>query len=390
MVASRRWLLPVIVVVVAVLAGLAGFSVGTQGTRTVTLTEATPVLRTVTVPPAVTSVTVYLTEVPRTVTVEISRTTVVRKFLDALGREVEIASVPTRVVSLMPSITEILFALGLGPYVVGVTTYCNYPPEVVELVKEGRVSTVGGPWTVDLEKVLSLKPDLVLAMVSPHARLKEKFAELGLRVFFLPDARNVDDVIATIRLVAAIFGVEGRAEPVVKAIEDSVARVRSAVASAGRPRVLYLIGPPSWGLYSAGGDTFIGWLIEAAGGSNVAGVYSSWPRLSREFIVSQDPEVVIISVMEADAKAIYTDILTNLPELLETSAWRNGRVYLITGEADDMVSRPGPRIGKALELLAQLIHPEIFGEPTRADVVNLVKAVATSTQATAAETLVAT
>jgi iron complex transport system substrate-binding protein len=368
MVASRRWLLPAVVVVVAVLAGLAGFSVGTQ----------------------VTSVTVYLTEVPRTVTVEISRTAVVRKFLDALGREVEIASVPTRVVSLMPSITEVLFALGLGQYVVGVTTYCNYPPEVVELVKEGRVSTVGGPWTVDLEKVLSLKPDLVLAMVSPHAKLKEKFAELGLRVFFLPDARNVDDVIATIRLVAAIFGVEGRAEPVVKAIEDSVARVRSAVASAGRPRVLYVIGPPSWGLYSAGGDTFIGWLIEAAGGSNVARVYSSWPRLSREFIVSQDPEVVIISVMGADAKAIYTDILTNLPELLETTAWRNGRVYLITGEADDMVSRPGPRIGRALELLAQLIHPEIFGEPTRVDVINLVKAVATPTQATAAEALVAT
>jgi len=381
---SRGRLVPVAIVVAVLVAGLAGFLVGTQGVRTVTLTETITLRETVAALPSTVTVR-ELTEIVRTVTAEAPR-----KFIDALGREVEITSRPTRVVSLMPSITEILFALGLGGYVVGVTTYCNYPPEVVELVNQGRIATVGGPWTVDLEKVVALKPDLVLAMVSPHARLKEKFEELGLRVFFLGNAKDVNDVIASIKLVAAIFNVVDAAEPVVKAIEESVARVRSALATAGGPRVLYLIGPPSWGLYSAGGDTFIGWLIEAAGGSNIAKIYSSWPKLSREFIASQDPEVVIISSMEANAEAIYEDIVANFPELLDSTAWRTSRVYLITGEADDMVARPGPRIGKALELLAQLIHPEIFGEPTRADVVNLVKAVGGLASASVSVDLVAT
>jgi len=352
MVGERR-LVPVAVVVAMLVAGFAGFLAGTQGARTVTETAV----------------------LLKTVTVEVPGATVVVRLFDALGREVGITSRPTRVVSLMPSITEILFALGLGEYVVGVTTYCNYPPEVVELVNQGRIATVGGPGTVDLEKVVALRPDLVLAMVSPHARLRGRFDELGLRVFFLPDARGIDDVVASIRLVASIFGVEERAKLVLGAIEESIAKVASAVASAGRPRVLYLIGPPSWGLYSAGGDTFIGWLIEAAGGRNIAGVYSSWPMLSKEFVTSQDPEVVIISSMEANAEAIYEDIVASFPELLGSTAWRTGRVYLITGEADDMVVRPGPRIGRALELLAQIIHPEIFGEPARADVINLVKAV---------------
>ncbi len=362
-------LVPVALVVAVLVAGFAGFLVGTQGAQTVKLTETLVLRETVTTLPSTVTVR-ELAEVVKTVTVEAPR-----KFIDALGREVEVTSRPTRIVSLMPSITEILFALGLGKYVVGVTTYCNYPPEVVELVNQGKVATVGGPWTVDIEKVVALKPDLVLAMVSPHARLREKFEELGLRVFFLGGAKDVNDVVASIKLVAAIFDVVGATEPVVKAIEESVTRVRSAVSNASRPRVLYLVGPPSWGLYSAGGDTFIGWLIEVAGGSNLAKIYSSWPRLSREFIVSQDPEVVIISSMEANAEAIYEDIVANLPELLESTAWKTGRVYLITGEADDMVVRPGPRIGKALELLARILHPEIFGEPTRADVVNIVKAV---------------
>jgi len=381
---DKKRLIPVALVVAVLVAGLAGFLVGTQGAQTIRLTETVTYRETVTAPPGTVTVR-ELTELVRTITAEAPR-----KFIDALGREVEVTSRPTRVVSLMPSITEILFTLGLGEYVVGVTTYCNYPPEVVELVNQGKVATVGGPWTVDLEKVVSLRPDLVLAMVSPHARLREKFEELGLKVFFLGSARDVNDVVVSIRLVASIFGVEERARSVIRTIEESVAKVTSAIAGASKPRVLYLIGPPSWGLYSAGGDTFIGWLIETAGGSNIAKVYSSWPRLSREFIASKDPEVVIISSMEANAEAIYEDIVANLPELLESTAWRTGRVYLITGEADDMVVRPGPRIGKALELLAQLIHPEIFGEPTRADIVNLVKAVGGLARTSASVASVAT
>ena len=139
-------------------------------TTVVTVTsQVTVVASTTTTVPVVTTKTITIT--PHRVTV-----------VDALGRIVELHEVPKRVVSLAPSITEILWALGLGSYVVGVDEYSNYPQEVVELVKEGKITTVGGYWNPDIEKIVMLKPDLVLADagVQPQVRLLDKFNELGL------------------------------------------------------------------------------------------------------------------------------------------------------------------------------------------------------------------
>jgi iron complex transport system substrate-binding protein len=133
--------------------------------------------------------------------------------------------------------------------------------------------------------------------------------------------------------------------------------------------VLHLVGPPSWGLYSTGGDTFIHWLITTAGGINIASQYSGWPRLSYEYILSQDPEIIIIAVHDVDPKRIFEEIVQT--PLTNTTAWKTGRVYVLLDEADDMISRPGPRIADALTLIAKVIHPEIFGEVQRPDVVKL-------------------
>jgi len=334
-------------------------------------------------------VTWSITAAPRTITTTytaiytatytttaVSPTTVVQRqpvsIVDALGRAVVFDEAPKRVVSAMPSITEVLFALGLGDRVVGVDDYSNYPPEVVELVKQGRIQTVGGPWTLDLEKIAALKPDLVLLSVSPHARLKDKFEEMGLRVVFLKanTAQNNYEIYSDIMTVAKIFGVEDRAKQLIESIQSRVDYVTSRLVNASKPKVLLLIGPPSWGLYSAGGNTFIGWLIEQSGGVNIASTYTGWPQLDYEFILSQNPDVIIVTAGGADPQKVREG-LAETP-LVNTNAWRSGRVYLLAGEAEDMVSRPGPRIADALELLAKLIHPEIFGEAARGDVFKLV------------------
>jgi len=359
-------LIAVITLIVGFAAGYATWSI-TATPRTITTTYT--VISTTTV---VSPTTVVL---PTTLTATLIQTLTQSQpvsIVDALGRVVVFDEAPKRVVSTMPSITEMLFALGLGDRVVGVTTYCNYPPEVVELVKQGGIQTVGGPWTLDLEKIAALRPDLVLLSVSPHARLKDKFEEMGLRVVFLKSntAQNNYEIYSDIMTVAKIFGVEDRARQLVESIQSRIDYVTSRLANASKPKVLWLVGPPSWGLYSAGGNTFIGWLISQAGGVNIASTYTGWPQLDYEFILFQNPDIIIVTAHGVDPQKVREE-LAETP-LVNTNAWRSGRVYLLTDEADDIVSRPGPRIADALELLAKLIHPEIFGEAARGDVFKLV------------------
>ncbi len=299
-------------------------------------------------------------------------------FTDALGREVRLDEVPRRVVSTLPSITEHLFVLGLGDRVVGVDSYSNWPPQVLELVNRGQIAVVGGPWTLDVEKIASLRPDLVLMGkgVKPQmAQFAPKLEEKGIRTFFLISnvAKDHYDIFADIMTLGKMFGVEERAREVVKSIQQKIDNVTSRlVGVTKKPKVLKLTGPPAWGLISAGGDTFIGWLITTAGGINIASKYSGWPRLSYEEILSSNPEVIIVTVMGVDPKKVIEEI--SQTPLANTDAWRSGRVYVLIDEADDLVVRPGPRIGEALAMVAQIIHPEIFGEVQRRDVVKMASA----------------
>jgi iron complex transport system substrate-binding protein len=372
-----------ITIIVAVL--IVGIAIGYGGAYTASrpaITVTQTIVTTVTTSIPITITTTVPTTIPVTITTSATiQASWPRTVVDALGREATFSEPPKRVVSTMPSITELLFALGLGDRVVGVDSYSNWPPEVVNLVKEGKIAVVGDPGTLSIEKIVSLEPDLVLMCrgVKPQeTQFAPKLEELGIKTFFLvcDAARNQYDVYMDIRALGKIFGVEQKAEELIKAIDDKISFVvtKLAQANATKPRVLYLVGPPSWGLWSAGGDTFIGWMIESAGGRNIASRYSGWPQLSYEYVLSQDPEVIIITAHDVDPKEV-ADELKQTP-LVDTTAWRTGRVYLLTGEANDMLSRPGPRIGEALLLLAKIIHPEIFGEVERADVVKLSEAVA--------------
>ncbi|MEL9939617.1 MAG: ABC transporter substrate-binding protein [Ignisphaera sp.] len=326
-----------------------------------------------TLPTTIITIKTVSTSIPTTI-VETVQVTWPRTIVDALGREITFNEPPKRVVSTIPSITEDLFAIGVGDRVVGVDSYSNYPPEVLDLVKQGKITVVGGPWTLDVEKIISLKPDVVFMCrdVSPQETgFRAKLEEAGIKTFFLicDAARNQYDIYADLMTLGQIFGVEDKAKEIVESMQRKIDEISSKLVNASKPRVLWLVGPPSWGLYSTGGDTFINWVITTAGGNNIASGYSKWPTLSYEFILSKDPEIIIVTVHDVDPKSVYQELVAT--PLVNTTAWKNGRVYLLMGEADDVVSRPGPRIVEALDILSKVIHPEIFGEVQRADVVNI-------------------
>lgn len=265
---------------------------------------------------------------------------------DDAGNLVVIDQVPEKVVSLAPSHTETLYALGLGDSVVGVTEYCNYPPEAAEKTK------VGGYSNIDLEQVVGLDPDLVIASTLHVAEIVPGLKERGLTVFVC-EPQTLQGVLESTLTIGHIMGKDDAAKALVSQMEQRILAVQDTIKDAPKPRVFWELGPE---LYTAGPGSFVNDLIISAGGENVASdADSQWPQLSLEAIVLKDPEVVVL----ADHNYGETsELLKQRPGWLGISAVKEGRVLEITD--DDIVSRPGPRIVDGLELLAKTFHPDKF------------------------------
>ncbi len=263
---------------------------------------------------------------------------------DDLGREVAIPRAPRRIVSIAPSNTEILFALGLGDRVAGVTDSCDYPEEAKAKPKVGAVD-------VDYEKILEIAPDLVVAVGSLQRQAIDRLTELGVPVLAV-NPKSLDGVLSAISMIGTAAGVEARARALTAQLRERIEAVESRVSgerTSRRPRVFVEI----WNdpLMTAGPGTFIDELIAAAGGENVAhDAMAEWPQIDAEAVIQKDPEVIVLTNF-------------NLEEALARPAWqtiaayRSGRVF----EVDpDLLVRPGPRLVQGLEELARLLHPEAF------------------------------
>ena len=255
-----------------------------------------------------------------------------------------------RIVSLAPSITEILFALGVGDRVVGVSTYCDYPPQVA------RIDRIGTFLSPNIELILKHQPDLVIGVPSPanHAPV-ESLEDLGLHVLIV-DPEGVAATCAAIRRVADAVGVAAQGERLAKRIEANVARVEARLQDVPRPRVLMLVGLRP--LVAVGAGSYQDELIRLAGGTNVAAeTGEEWPRLGIEFVLSRAPEVIIDAGAEekgGERRAFWADFPT-IP------AVRNGRIY---GYGAKELLRPGPRVAQTLETIARFLHPERFPDET--------------------------
>ncbi len=268
-----------------------------------------------------------------------------RQVTDEIGRSVSVPAAPQRIVSLAPSITETLFALGLGDRVVGVTTYCDYPPEATAKEK------VGDTLRPSVEKIVALRADLVItSTASQLEQFVRKLDELHIPVY-VSSPRKIADIGTTIARLGELTGATERAQQLSSDLQNRLGQIDSRLQAAQRPRVLVLLGTEP--LITAGGNTFINDLIERAGGRSIsASETAEYPQYSLETAVASRPEVIFLEAQEA-----------RLPERLkETPAARASRVFHID---DNLMLRPGPRIINGLEQMAADIHPEIFGAGSR-------------------------
>lgn len=264
------------------------------------------------------------------------------KVTDDLHRTVTLPAPARRIVSLAPSITESLFAIGAGSQVAGVTDYCNYPAGAHQRTH------VGGMTTPSIETIAALRPDLIL--VSMEGNLKEDFS--GLTALGVPVAvtnpRSLDGIYASLTMLGTLTGhMDSAARLVATLRAREQAIVRPAAATAPRTLLLISLQP----LMAAGDRTFINELLVRAGSRNVAaGLAMTYPTLSREAVVHDDPDVIFVM---SDVLSTPEDLVRMYPEWKRLSAVRNGRVHRIDA---DIVSRPGPRALDGLQILSTLIH----------------------------------
>ena len=266
---------------------------------------------------------------------------------DMLGRPVTLAAPATRIVSLVPSVTEILFALGAEDRLVGVTDFCDYPPAA------RQKPSVGGMVSPNLEVLVSRKPDLVVA--TTEGTRQETVAQLErLRIpTYLVVAHRVTDVTALVSHLGELTGRRAAADALRTRIEQRVDAVRRAVAPYRRPRVLYVLWPEP--LIVPGRDALVTELIRLAGGESIsAGDGDSYPRYSLEAAVAKAPEVILLANHGANTGPIDRERWQRLSEL---PAIRTGRLHQVEG---NLLHRYGPRVVDGLEQLARVIHPEAF------------------------------
>jgi iron complex transport system substrate-binding protein len=264
-----------------------------------------------------------------------------REFTDEIGRKIKVAEHPQRIVSLAPSITETLFALGLGDRVVGVTTFCNYPPEAAQKTK------VGDTLKPNIETVIALKPDLVIvstaSQLEQFVRDMDKFAV----PVYVSNPRDIQGAIASIEMIGDITGASDRAAELAAGMRERINKIQSRVSGTDeRPNVLFILGVEP--LITIGRLSFVNELILRAGGQSISGdLNAEYPQYSLESAVARRPEVIFFQASGEQIPA----------RLTETPAARAGRVFHID---DDLLLRPGPRIVEGLEQMAARIHPELF------------------------------
>ena len=272
-------------------------------------------------------------------------------FKDALGFITKMESTPKRIISLAPNITEILFALDLGDNVVGVTRFCDYPPEAI------RIEKIGGLVDPNLEKIISLNPDLIIGFRGNSIRLIEKMQKFNLPVFALETGTTINSVFAVIETVAQITWVEERAAKLLQPLMLQYQNIISALDRVHNiPKVfVFLHGV---GLWTCGKNSFMDDLLNKAKGKNIAGnIKKKWLRFSQEQLIAENPNfIIILSKSKEDFLKAKKSISKGV-YLKTLQAVEQGEVYFLD---ENLVTRPGPRIIEALNNLARIFHPEAF------------------------------
>ena len=278
---------------------------------------------------------------------------------DYQGRDVTLAKQPRRIISLLPSHTETLFALGAGEQIVGCTSLCNYPPEAEEL----KQIALANPGSISLEALVALQPDLIVTGGDYHRQLAAQLETLKIPVLSL-ESQSVADIEKAMLGIGQATGHSRQGQKLIARLKQEIAGVQKQIKpfqKEERPKVFYQVWDQP--LMTAGPHSFIGELITLAGGENVfADVEPAYPQVSEETLVLRNPDVIVLPRMKAgpsDAREML-EKLRQRPGWSDMAAVKAGRVYLIE---DDVISRPGPRVVQGLQKLAQALYPEAFPHP---------------------------
>ncbi len=273
---------------------------------------------------------------------------------DDSGFESIIETQPETIVSLAPTNTEIIFALGLGDKVVGVTEYCNYPEEA--LIKQ----TVGGYSTINVEKIVAADPDIIFANPKNGQENIDSLRQLGYTVIVI-QSYSVDGTYDAIRMIGTCTGTTAEAESIISDMKIRIQAITDKLEGVTeKPTVMHAMSVESF--WVSGSNTFQNELITLAGGTNAFADVKGWGVITLEKLLMTDPEIILVdsgSKMGTTGENTLQKAFLTEQRLSSITAVKNKDVYVMDSDTFD---RGGPRIVISLEQLAQILHPEIFGE----------------------------
>ncbi|MFT0801291.1 ABC transporter substrate-binding protein [Bacillus swezeyi] len=269
---------------------------------------------------------------------------------DASGKEIKIEKEPQKIVSLMPSNTEITYALGLGKKVVGVTDFDTYPKEVKDVEKIGGME-------FNTEKIISLNPDLVLAHASSMQSAEEGLKQLrdaGISVVMVNDATSFEETYQSINMIGEATGAKQEAGDLVKSMKSDLAAIKEKAESISESeqKKVFVEVSPAPDIYTTGKGTFMNEMLEAIHAKNAASEQEGWAKMTEESIIKLNPDVIVT-----------TNGASSVGEIKKRSGWSNVKAIQNNEVYDvdpDLVTRPGPRLIKGVEELAENIYPDVF------------------------------
>lgn len=274
---------------------------------------------------------------------------------DASDQDVVINAKPEKIVSLIPSNTEIAYELGLGEEIVGVSDFDNYPEETVAKEKVGGME-------LNIEKILSLTPDLVLAHASTGMTSEEGLKQLkdaGVNVLVVNDALNFEQVFDSIEMIGKATGEEEEAEKVINKMKDRFDSIqkKAATIEESKKKTVFVEVSPEPEIYTSGKNTFIDGMLKMILANNASGKFEGWVKVDPEAVIQMNPDVIVTTY------GFYTE--NAVENVLARKGWQD--VKAIQGKQvidvhSDLVTRPGPRLAEGVEELAKAIYPEVFAK----------------------------
>jgi len=270
-----------------------------------------------------------------------------RPFTDEAGRQLRIPAGLKRIVSLAPNLTEIVFVLGEGDRLAGDTNYCDYPPEA------SLKPHVGGPVNPNLEQIVALKPDVVLATAINRRETVGALARIGVPVY-ATDPHSVEGMIASLEHIGAVLEAEKTAAPLAASLRERLSTLNRRIAGAAPRRVLFVVWTDP--LISIGRDSFIADALRRAGARSVVDAATEWPRISFEEVLRLQPEFLVFANAHAADAQHDIDTLRARPGWRDLDAMRRGDIVIVS----DAINRPEPRMVDAIEQLARAFHSDAF------------------------------